>query len=122
MLLSFLGFPRQVSDRLRGLSLSTSPFSERNPTRAYAAHEDMPAIGNLKRLRSSTRCPISKGGTAVPTDELHRRVSLEPGGKRLGSCVSQQIDGHTLFQVYQKRPIALTFAPGPFIDPYYFDW
>jgi hypothetical protein len=24
------GFPRQVSDRLRGLSLSTPPFSERN--------------------------------------------------------------------------------------------
>src|SRR5437588_12941103 len=39
-----LGFPRQVSDRLRGLSLSTSPFSERNPTRAYAAHDQMPAV------------------------------------------------------------------------------
>jgi hypothetical protein len=59
---------------------------------------------------------------AVPTDELHRRVSLQPGGKRLSTCVSQQIDGHALFQIYQQRPIALTFAPGPFIDPDYFDW
>jgi hypothetical protein len=84
--------------------------------------EDVPAIGNLKRLRSSTRCPTGRGGAAVPTDERHRRVSLQPSGKRLSSCVSQQIDGDALFQIYQQRPIALTFAPGPLIDPSYFDW
>jgi hypothetical protein len=41
-----VGFPRKVSDRLRGLLLSTSPFSERNPTRAYATHHKMPTVAH----------------------------------------------------------------------------
>ena len=50
-----VGFPREVSDRLRGLLLSTSPFSERNPTRAYAAHHQMPAVAHLSGLWSAFR-------------------------------------------------------------------
>jgi len=51
------GFPRQVSDRLRGLSLSTPPFSERDLTSAYAAH--------------------GKGGND-PLSGLHQELLLAP--------------------------------------------
>ena len=38
------GFPLQVSDRLRGLSLSTPPLCQRYPTSAYAAHQQVKAV------------------------------------------------------------------------------
>src|SRR5215472_1347200 len=51
------GFPRQVSHRPRGLVLSTPPFSERDQTRAYAAHDKMEAVGDLHGLRRApSRC------------------------------------------------------------------
>src|SRR2546430_5245257 len=50
------GFPRQVSDRLRGLSLSTPPFPERDLN---------------KRL-----CGAPPGGICPQSAELEERLSL----------------------------------------------
>src|SRR5438132_10153400 len=44
-------FPLEVSNRPRGHSLSTSPFSKRDRIRAYAAHQQMPAVRDLCGLR-----------------------------------------------------------------------
>src|SRR5437868_8462119 len=73
-----LGFPRQVSDHLRGLSLSTSPFSERNPTRAYAAHEHVPAVAHLPRLWSAFANSRSIFRGAIAADHLKRGMLLQP--------------------------------------------
>jgi hypothetical protein len=101
--------------------LSTPPFSERDIRSAYAAHQEMPSVGNLESVRSSTARSISKGRATISTDEFHGRVSLKPCRKRLGGGVSQQINRYVVFQVHQKCPITLTFAPSPFVHTYYFD-
>ena len=78
--------------------------------------DDVPAISDLKRLRSSTSCPIGKGRATVPADQFHRRVSNKPGRKRIRLSVLQEIDWGMTLEIDEHRSIALSLAPGPFID------
>src|SRR6266536_1418735 len=111
-----LGFPRQVSDRLRGLSLSTSPFSERNSTRAYAAHDQMPAVAHLPRLWSALTNSRSIFRGTVTADHLNRGMLLQPGFDAVGRTVREQINGPTLLQVTDQRPVPQTAFVCPIIQ------
>src|SRR6266496_3599603 len=82
-----LGFPRQVSDRLRGLSLSTSPFSERNSTRASAAHDQVPPVAHLPRLWSALTNSRSIFRGAIAADYLNRGMLLQPSFDGLNCAV-----------------------------------
>lgn len=77
--------------------------------------QQMPAVGNLLRMRRSTSRPIGIGCPTISANNLNRRMSLKPGGKGFGSSVGKQIDGQVLFQIDQDRSVALPLAPSPLV-------
>ena len=86
------GFPLQVSDRLRGLSLSTPPLSERYPTSAYAAHQEDGTIQQFEFASGQLPPPLTmqflttrKKGSFVKSEqhndaepEKRSDVAIEP--------------------------------------------
>src|SRR5258708_38774880 len=86
------GFPRQVSDRLRGLLLSTPPFSERYLTSAYAAHDQVVAVSHLDRMRQGAFDGIRIATGSVSADGFHFLVILQPGQDRFHMGVWQEIE------------------------------
>jgi hypothetical protein len=92
--------------------LSTPPLSERDRTRAYAAHAEMPAISDLKRLGSSFpdgRCVL---GGAISADDFHRGMVFKPGRNSFYRAIRQHIDGFTAFQIADQRSVAQSAFPG----------
>lgn len=55
----------------------------------------VPAIGNLDRLRGSQSSSFRRISRTVTTDHFHPWMLLEPCGKAFGSPVGQKID-HTM--------------------------
>lgn len=111
-----VGFPRKVSDRLRGLSLSTSPFSERNPTRAYAAHQEMPTIYDLLRLWGTVCCPTLIVFRAISTDDFDAWMLPEPFGKGFSAPVFKQLDWPVRLSIDQYRSIGVPSSKSEIVN------
>ena len=79
----------------------------------------MKTVGDLLGLG---RGLIGCGGirpTPIARDDLDLGMLSKPGDERFGGAVGQQIDGIAFLQITQDRPIALSFAQGPIVDPQY---
>src|SRR5438874_2745944 len=66
----------------------------------------MPAVGDLLRVRRSLLGSICKRASAIPADDLHTRMGLQPLFEGLGFSIRQQVDGNPAFQVDEDRSIA----------------
>src|SRR6266496_3908240 len=66
----------------------------------------MPAIGDLLRVRRSLLGSICKRASAIPADDLHTRMGLQPLFEGLGFSIRQHVDGNPLFKVDEDRSIA----------------
>ena len=76
------GFPRQVSNRLKGLFALNPSFLWKESTQedAYAAHQQMPAVTHLcGQRRCSLGRSIDIGATSIPAHDLDLRMGFEPG-------------------------------------------
>src|SRR6266567_9339315 len=79
--LSTLPFYEGIPSMVRRRTLSTPPFSERYPTSAYAAHQDMKFVRNLLRLRGAflgCGCILS---SSVAADDIYFGVGQQPSGE-----------------------------------------
>src|SRR3989442_1081353 len=65
----------------------------------------MPAVGDLLRLRRSLPGTICKRASAIPADDLHTWMGLQPLFEGLGFAVRQQIDGNSPFEIDEDRSI-----------------
>jgi hypothetical protein len=108
--LVLVGFPRKVSHRPRGLLLSTPPFSERNQTRAYTAHDQMRTVCHLKCLGRSQRRAGRIIAAAIPANEPCLRMLAQPLGQAHLGTLEEQIHDPVLLQVNQDGAIRLAAA------------
>src|SRR5260370_5796162 len=111
------GSPRQVSDRLRGLLLSTPPFSERYPTSAYATHQQVEPISNLYCMRSTIAGSCGIVTRSITADELNTRMRLEPTFQATGGTIRKQIDDLMILEVDQNGAIGDVATKRPTIYP-----
>src|SRR6266568_1060668 len=66
----------------------------------------MPAVGDLLRVRRSLLGSICKRASAIPADDLHTRMGLQPLFEGLGFSIRQHVDGNPPFKVDEDRSIA----------------
>src|SRR5260370_42291484 len=71
-------FPLKVSHRPRGLLLSTSPFSKRDRTRAYAAHSQMPSVCHFNGLWGTILSGSCVLGRAISTHNFPALMLFKP--------------------------------------------
>src|SRR6266487_84431 len=112
-------FPRQVSDRLRGLLLSTPPFSERCLTNAYAAHHEVVPISDLPGVRGTTCGCLRIRPRTIPADDLHASMHTQPTDDGISIPIRQQLDRAMSLQIDQQRAIAIPFFPGEIVQAQY---
>jgi len=62
--------------------------------------DEMPAISNLKSLRSTTGGSISKGSATITADDFNTGVLLEPCSKGLRGSILKQINWGLLLQIH----------------------
>jgi hypothetical protein len=96
--------------------LSTPPFSERDRRSAYAAHEQMPAIGHLNRLRGSFLRCSGILAPAIAADHFDLGMLLEPRTNRLHGPIRQEIQRSSRFEITNQRPIVQAAFVGPVIN------
>ena len=68
-----------------------------------------------QRLAATPRT-FGVAAATITTDDLNTRMSLQPGGQRVGRAVSKQVYDTALLQIDQNRAVGLAFLPGPVID------
>jgi len=79
--------------------------------------EQMPAVGNLHRLRRALPRRLRIGPATIPANDLYLRMRLQPGSHRGGGAVRQQVDHPVRFQVHQDRAVGVPLAARPVINP-----
>jgi hypothetical protein len=72
----------------------------------------VPAVGDLDRLRCSLPGGLGIGASAVPADDLGSGVRLQPGGEGGGLPIAEQVHRAVGGHVDQHRAVAMTAAQG----------
>jgi hypothetical protein len=70
----------------------------------------MPAVGDLDRLRCAAGGAVGVEAGAVPADHLGARPGLEPVGERVGGPAVEDVDRPAGLDVDQQRPVPAPFA------------
>jgi hypothetical protein len=78
--------------------------------------QQMPAIGDLERVRCALPYRIGIGTSTVTRDSLDPAMTLQLGRDRAGLAVGQQVDNPVAFKVHQDGSVALAAPPRPIID------
>ena len=77
----------------------------------------MPAVGDLRRLRKGTLSGKRVPPAAITRDDRDLRLTGQPGLGRGGLAVRQQRDRPVPVEVANQSPITVVAAPGPVVDP-----
>ena len=111
---------------LDGLRLGRTPFlcTTQLGKRLGELHRDtsdqildqMPAVAHLPRLWSALTNSRSIFRGAISADHLKRGMLLQPGFDAVGRAVRQQINGPTLLQVTDQRPVTQSAFVCPIIQ------
>jgi hypothetical protein len=72
----------------------------------------VPAVGDLDRVRCGLPGALGVGASAVPADDLGVRVRSQPGGEGGGLPISQQVHRTVGRHVDQHGAVAMTAAQG----------
>ena len=86
-------------DRAGGLAQLGRVPVEHLPERVTAVAQQVPAVGDLDRLRRPLADAVGVGTGAVAADDLDAGMALEPGRQRLGLPVGQQVDDAAALEV-----------------------
>jgi hypothetical protein len=78
--------------------------------------QQVPAVGDLDRLRRAAADAVGVGAGAVTRDDLHAGVGPQPRPDGLRVAVGQQVDRAVALQVDDERAVAPATAPGPVVD------
>ena len=77
---------------------------------------EMPAVGDLHRVRGALGHSGGVGFRAIPRHDRHLRMGPEPGRNSLGGAVLEQIHRATPVQIDHDRAIRMPFPFGPIVD------
>jgi hypothetical protein len=72
--------------------------------------DQVEAIRDLGGLRRTVPGAVGIGFRAIPRDDLHARVGLEPLRERVALAVREQGDGLPALQIDEHRAIRVAFA------------
>jgi hypothetical protein len=79
--------------------------------------DQVEAIRHLGGLRRPVLGTVGIGFRAIPRDDLHTRVGLEPLRERVALAVREQGDRLPALQIDEHRPIRVAFAHGEIVHP-----
>lgn len=108
-----LRIERLCSDRLP--NGRHTPLHGRQESRACVL-EQMPAIGDLHRLRQGARDGAPIAAVAVTGDDFNSRPGAQPRLHRRRLTVWKEIDHPPPLKIADQRSVALSLAPGPVVD------
>lgn len=77
----------------------------------------MTTVGNLGRIRKRFEDCLPVSAVSVTSDDFDLRMLTQPGSDRRRLAIRQQFDDGTPLKIADQRPIALSLAPGPVVDP-----
>jgi hypothetical protein len=77
----------------------------------------VPAVGDLDRVRCAVPGALGVVAGPVPADHLRARMRLQPGLQGAGFPVRQQLDRLARRDVHQDGPVDLAAPQGEVIDP-----
>ena len=78
--------------------------------------EEVPAVGDLHRVRQGARDGTAIAAVAVPGDDLDAGTRPQPGLHRRGLAIRQQVDHPVPLQIADQRAVTLTTPPRPVIN------
>ena len=70
----------------------------------------VPAVGDLDRLRRAAGAAVGVDPGPVPADHLRSRPGRQPGGERVRRPLAQDVDGPAGLDVDQQRPVTAALA------------
>ena len=76
----------------------------------------MPPIRHLDGQRRTFCRTLGIAATAVPADDLHARVGVQPGAEGLSGPLGEHLDGPVGVDIDQHRPVDMPFAQREVID------
>lgn len=88
-----------------------------SPDHLAQVDQQVPAVGDLDRLRGAQADAAGVLGRAVPCHHLDGVVFAQPSRQGLRSAVGQEIDNAARFQVDQNGPVGLPLPERPVVDP-----
>ena len=77
--------------------------------------QQVPAVGDLRRLRRARRGAAAVLGRAVARDDLDRRAVPQPGGERRRGPVGEQVQRAAALEVHQDRAVGAPLAHRPVV-------
>src|SRR5579859_1069583 len=78
---------------------------------------DVPTIGHLKGIRSTTPRRAGIHAISIAADDLCARVFGQPANQRFRGWVLKQVDDVVVVTVDHNRAVAAPATKGEFIDP-----
>lgn len=79
--------------------------------------DQVEAIRHLGGLRRPVPGAVGIGFRAIPCDDLHARVGLEPLRERVALAVREQSDGLAALQINEDGAIRVAFPQGEIVYP-----
>ena len=108
---------RRLGSRFRPRFLQAGAVAADGPFDRFAqVVPQMPPVSDLDRQRCALSCPFGVAPAAVPADDLHPGVGIEPGAEGFRGPLGQHVDRPAGFDVDQDGAVDVSLAQREVID------